>query len=132
MLATEAAEAAAAWASAAADELCVGSTFLDDLQIEFRQLQRAHHPDLSKEQWLELFRVWLEHYRARLEAERAARHARLDALWEERCSLFAQRVFLPLAQRAAVDQRIAAIAQEIAAAFVVDKPECAGAVWVPD
>jgi hypothetical protein len=37
--------------------LCVSSTFIDDLQIEFRQLQKVHYPDLTKEEWLELFGI---------------------------------------------------------------------------
>ena len=36
-----------------------------DIQIEFRQVQKPSVPDLSKEEWLNMFGVWLDRYPAR-------------------------------------------------------------------
>jgi hypothetical protein len=41
-----------------------------DDQIAFRQLQEERYPDLTKQQWLELFDAWCEHYVAKLTAQR--------------------------------------------------------------
>jgi hypothetical protein len=79
-----------------------------DDQIAFRQLQRLRLLNLSREQPTDLFQLWRDHYRARREAKAAALHARLAQLWEERAAL-------PSQQRAAVTERIAEIAREIAA-----------------
>jgi hypothetical protein len=79
-----------------------------DDQIAFRQLQRLRLLNLSREQPTDLFQLWRDHYRVRREAKAAALHARLARLWEERAAL-------PSQQRAAVTERIAEIAREIAA-----------------
>ena len=43
----------------------------DERQLEFRQLQKKRMPQLSKEQFLDLFHEWRDHYLARLEIELA-------------------------------------------------------------
>ena len=71
-------------------------------------------PNLTQAQWLDLFEVWHDHDRARQEAKESERRARLAKLWEELDSLFTERASLPPQQHAAVSERIAAIAREIA------------------
>src|SRR5262249_4374155 len=100
--------------SFAAADVIVSSTYVYDLQILFRQLQRAACPDLSKEQWLTLFPAWLATYRDKLKPERTAENARLDALWRKRCDLIAARAALPLDQRPAADQELWALGLQIA------------------
>ncbi|MCP3462532.1 hypothetical protein [Bradyrhizobium sp. CCGUVB23] len=52
-----------------------------DLQLVFREIQQAHMPHLSREQWLELFELWLERDLARLQTERRRTlNAILDAI----------------------------------------------------
>jgi hypothetical protein len=57
--------------------------------------------------------VWWLHYKAKLEA----RKAELPNLLEQHRSLLVARTFLPPPQRAAADERIAAIARETADLF---------------
>jgi hypothetical protein len=45
----------------------------DDEQIAFRQLQRLRLPDLSTQQFLDLFAVWRDRYQARQDAKRPRR-----------------------------------------------------------
>jgi hypothetical protein len=40
-----------------ADGLCAGSTLVDDLKIEFRQLQKCSFPELTTEEWHRLVRA---------------------------------------------------------------------------
>src|SRR5262249_39789181 len=75
-----------------------------DDQIAFRQLQRVRLPDLSEQEWLDLFQLWREHYQARLKAKEAALHERLAQLWEERDAL-------PPQQRAVVTAQIEQVAR---------------------
>src|SRR5262249_23019259 len=83
----------------------------------FRQLQRAHVPNLTKAEWLDLFDEWRPPYRGRREAAAAARPARVAKLWDELGALHIERASLPLEQHAAVTARIEALAREIAAAI---------------
>ena len=61
----------------------------DELQLEFRQLQKRHSPHLS--QFLNLFHAWRDHYIAKLEAARrdsqedARYHRDLGARIATRC-----------------------------------------------
>src|SRR5262249_40056558 len=88
----------------------------DDDQLAFRQLQRARLPDLSEQEWLDLFDVWRDHYRARLEAQAVARSAHMAKLWEERDALLTERASLPPAAGSGrVDARLREIGNEIAA-----------------
>ena len=48
-----------------ADGLCAGSTFVDDLKFEFRQLQKCYYPNLTGGEWHRLFWRWRAHYRDR-------------------------------------------------------------------
>jgi hypothetical protein len=84
----------------------------DDDQIAFRQLQRLRLPDLSTQQFLDLFAVWRDRYQARQDAKAAETSARLTALWAERDSLFEKRASMPPSERADVDALIAAIGRE--------------------
>ena len=54
-----------------------------DLQTEFRQVQKARVPDLSNEEWLNLFGVWLDRYLARWDVQRVKTYARMLKLAEE-------------------------------------------------
>jgi hypothetical protein len=54
----------------------------DDLQILFREIQKARRPELSKEEWLELFNVWLARYAAKMQAERDATLAKMKDIIE--------------------------------------------------
>jgi hypothetical protein len=93
--------------------LIVLDTFVDDLKIEFRQIQKAHPLDLDERQWLELFEEWLDHYRAKLEAGQRARDAQLIKLWERRSFLLARRAAHP-EQHAVVDRALWEVANAIA------------------
>jgi len=62
----------------------------DELQILFREIQKRRHPDLSKDGWMELFRIWLEHYLAKCEFELAAMRERVAGIDRERLKLFAK------------------------------------------
>ena len=49
----------------------------DELQLEFRQVQKKRMPQLNKDEFLDLFHTWREHYLAKLEAELAAVRKRM-------------------------------------------------------
>jgi hypothetical protein len=108
----------------AAREICFGSAWLFDCQIEFRQLQKARYPEMSEREWLDLFRLWLEHHWAKMDR-------RVAALLAEGNALHCERALLPLEQRAAIDDRLKAIAFEMADAVVPRLPP-ATATWVSD
>jgi hypothetical protein len=63
----------------------------DELQLEFRQLQRRRMPDLSKDEFLDLFHVWRDRYLARLEAGLAELRKRIAANDRELRRLVAER-----------------------------------------
>src|SRR5215472_1054655 len=63
----------------------------DELQIEFRQLQRRRIPSLSKDEFLDLFGVWLDQYLAKLEASLAELRERIAANDCEMRRLIAER-----------------------------------------
>jgi hypothetical protein len=42
----------------------------EDLQIEFRQIQKARAPELDTLEWLHLFGLWYDDYSAGIEARR--------------------------------------------------------------
>lgn len=46
--------------------------YLLDLQIEFRQLQRARYPEMSEREWLDLFALWLAQHHAKTDMRTAA------------------------------------------------------------
>lgn len=54
----------------------------DDLQILFREIQKARRPELSKDEWLDLFKVSLERYAAKMQAERDATLAKINDIIE--------------------------------------------------
>jgi hypothetical protein len=86
-----------------------------DDEIAFRQLQRLRRPELSVQQFPDLFELWKLHYRMRQAAETAARPAKLAALWAERDALFEQRASSSSsAERDAATARIEAIGRELA------------------
>src|SRR5262249_7754089 len=98
-----------------ADELRANPQHIpDDDKIAFRDLQKRRRPDLSTAQFSDLFELWKDRYRARQDARAAAVPAKLAALWAERDALFTERASLPEHERAAVTERIAVIAREIA------------------
>jgi hypothetical protein len=86
----------------------------DDDEIAFRQLQQLRKPELSVQQFRDLFAVWRDRYQARQDAKAAETPARLAALWSERDTLFTKRASMPPGERADLDARIAAIGQELA------------------
>jgi hypothetical protein len=96
----------------------------DDDQIAFRQLQKVRMPELSPQQSLDLYAVWRDHYDARAAAKAAELPARLAELEAERGALFEQRAAMPPSERADVDARIAAIAQEIAQIVAPPEQHC--------
>ncbi|WP_454617538.1 hypothetical protein [Bradyrhizobium cenepequi] len=63
-------------AAARADPLHVP----EDNQIKFRALQKRRHPELDKQQWLDLFAVWRVHDAAKLAAARDAIVQRAHAI----------------------------------------------------
>src|SRR5215831_17048924 len=77
-------------------------------------LQKRRRPELSVQQFDNLFAEWNDRYQAREAAKAAETPARLAALWAERDALFEKRASLPSSERADVDARIAAIGHEIA------------------
>src|SRR5262249_36316106 len=101
----------------------------DELKVEFRYLQKLRYPDLAQELWVELFALWFDHYRSRREVERSALRACMAEVWEERGKLFAERAALPPPQRAAGDERIAGLAQEIAGINTPRRPAPPSASW---
>ena len=58
----------------------------DELQVEFRQVQKKRMPWLSKEQFLDLFEIWRDGYITKLEAELAEVRKRMT---ENDCKLAA-------------------------------------------
>ena len=63
---------------------------LGDDEIAFRDLQRVRHPDLSKQQFRDLFAVWQDRYLARLLLEQAELRASLAKLRAEQAALIAK------------------------------------------
>ena len=63
----------------------------EDCQIAFRQLQKKRLPDLTKEQFLDLFARWQQHNLNYLRAELAQERANLIALDRERRDLLLGR-----------------------------------------
>ena len=49
----------------------------NELQLEFRQLQKCRMPELSRKEFLDVFHVWRDHYLARLEVELSAARRRM-------------------------------------------------------
>ena len=78
----------------------------------FRQLQRQLQPSYTVDQFDYLFDIWHDGYTARRATEE---EARMQALLRERDALSYQRETLPLTERTAVTDRIAAITQQIGA-----------------
>ena len=65
----------------------LGRACFDDLQIEFRRRQKARLPDLTREQWFDLFHEWLKHHLAKQQAELAEIRRRMLELDAERHAL---------------------------------------------
>jgi hypothetical protein len=63
----------------------------DELQLEFRQLQKRRMPTLSKDEFLDLFHVWLDHYLAKLEISLAEVRNRIAVGDRELQRLIAER-----------------------------------------
>jgi hypothetical protein len=107
-----------------ADELRThGGHCPDDDQIAFYQLVRVRRPDLTKEQWLDLFEVWRLHDDARRHVKKEKNQLRAIALWRERCKLVALRPFLSPHQQAAVDEKLQQIALTLADITMPQPPE---------
>jgi hypothetical protein len=116
-----------------ADALCIGSTFVDDLRFEFRQLQKCHHPELTTKQWHALFERWVEHYRAQQRAKEEAADVRAAELWNEHRSLHAERRFLPPGPlRQATERRLWEIGNAIADLYQSHRPPPLAASWAAD
>jgi hypothetical protein len=79
-------------------------------------------PELSPEQFPDLFAEWRDRYQTKRDAEAAELPAKLAALWSERDELFTKRATAPESERDAITARIAAIAQELAE--LVAPPTC--------
>ena len=62
---------------------------LGDDEIAFRDLQRRRRPDLSKQEFRDLFEEWRDRYFARLLIERAELRACLAKLRDEQAALIA-------------------------------------------
>ena len=91
---------------AIADELRAHPAHIPaDNQIAFRQLQKVRLPELTQQEWLDLFALWRDHYHARLATKESERRARLAQLWEEHAAL-------PPQQRAAVTAQIEEVARD--------------------
>jgi hypothetical protein len=114
----------------AAENILVLATFVDDLRLEFRQLQKVYFPGLSEKDWHELFGRWLDRFRAKLEAGQRARDALLIKFWERRSFLLARRGTHP-DQRDAIDRQIWEVAQAIADLVPRQPPKPMG-TWVHD
>jgi hypothetical protein len=98
-----------------ADELRTNPEHIaGDDEIAFRDLQRKRRPDLSKQEFRDLFAVWRDHYRARCEIKKSERRARIEQLSKQREELFAERAMAPPDQHAAVTARLFAIGRELA------------------
>ena len=63
----------------------------DELQLEFRALQKRRMPELSKDEFLDLFDAWRCGYLARLEAELAALRRRMAENDRELAPLIAEQ-----------------------------------------
>jgi hypothetical protein len=85
-----------------------------DCQVAFQQLRKSHLPDIRPEFARDAFELWKLHYASKRVMEKAKQIGRMQALLRERDKLSDQRASLPPHRRAAVEERIAAIAREIA------------------
>jgi hypothetical protein len=117
---------------AAADALPRGMAFMHDCQIEFRQRQKARHPDVGQDEWIDLFALWTAHYQERERAKHAAAQARFAELCDERRNLFIARVFMPPSAATAANARLLAIGQELAALCAPKRPTPRLGSWVPE
>jgi hypothetical protein len=102
----------------------------EDLRIMFRLLQLRYHPNYSDDEFSYVFQLWRDGHQARRAVETAAAIARMLKLLKERDALTERREKLPLTERVVVTERIASIAQEIAAMLGPEKkPPTASAQW---
>jgi len=85
-----------------------------DDQIAFRDLQHRRRPDLSKQEFRDLFAVWRDHYRARCQIKQSERRARFAKLCEERDELFAERAVAPAQHYEVLTARLLEIGCELA------------------
>lgn len=95
------------------------------LRVEFRFLQRRRQPELTTEQWQDLFSVWFDHWRGGEEVKQTQMRERGEQLLAQRNELFLQRRVLPAesAQRAAIDRELLEIGGELAAIACGDRPD---------
>jgi hypothetical protein len=85
-----------------------------DDEIAFRDLQRIRRPDLSKQEFRDLFAVWRDHYRAQQVINDAERGARFDALCRQREELFAERAVAPPQHHDVLTAQLYAIGRALA------------------
>jgi len=98
-----------------ADEIRTNPEHIEaDDEIAFRDLQRVRRPDLSREEFRDLFDVWRDHYLARQNARVIEQRARIVQLREQRDELFAERAVAPPPQHAALTARLYVIGRELA------------------
>jgi hypothetical protein len=98
-----------------ADECRANAEHIEgDDQIAFRQRQRKRFPNLSNEEFHNVFAVWREHYQARRNAQEIEKRERIAKLCEQRDELFAERAVAPAQQHATLTARLAEIGRELA------------------
>jgi hypothetical protein len=112
-----------------ADEIRTNPEHIEaDDEIAFRDLQRIRRPDLSKQQFRDLFAVWRDRYQARQVIDDAERAARFDSLCAERQVLFNAGALYP-PERDAVTTRLIEIGRALAD-FMPSCPAAPLGEWV--
>jgi len=98
-----------------ATELRAQPMFVEsDLQIAFRQLQRARLPKLSHEGFLYAFEIWREHDRGQQVIVNTKWTARFEELCKERTEVFAERAAAPPQYYDMLPAKLMAIGCELA------------------